>query len=1361
MKCLRTLLTTLCIWVGLSVLTLALAGTATFTNSGTWTAPAGVTSVTVDAWGGGGAGGGQNQNSDGGGGGGGGAYSRSASVAVIPGNTYTVTVGAGGVAVVSGTGGAGGDSFFISTSTVLAKGGAGGAPSTGTPPPGGLGGAAASGVGTTKFSGGNGGKGRNNNTGQGGPGGSSAGTTGDGTSGPATWSTITAAAPPTGGGIGGNGGNANADGAAPASGYGGGGGGSGDGSAKRGGAGAPGVVVLSYIGQSAVASAPATSIAATSATLNGSVTSDSDASTTVTFDYGLTLAYGSTTAATPSPVAAGATNAVSAAITGLTANTLYHFRVNGSNSAGTANGADRTFTTLPPPPPSLTKTASSASATVGDVMTFTIVLDNPTAAALTNVTVGDVLPAGMVYGTHVASLGTLAVAGQTLTWSIPSVPAGGSATLTLAVSLTQQGVLTNTATSSGITSSSASILVLSSALTHFRLDEPVGSWTGAAGEVIDSGTTGLHGTRLTTSTPTTTNEVAPSPTIAAQYPAVVGGFCNAGRFDGNGVIQVADSPLFDYTKTLSATVWIYPTAYNTEMSSILSNDVNYEFHLNPAGKLYWWWNASTLTSASTIPLNQWTHIAITFDSAAGRQRIYINGVQDSNTNNWTGTLQPNPCNFIIGGDVATGTCALIPGRNFRGMIDEVKLYEKALDAAEVQADMTLGRSCSGTYDHIQIEHAGTGSICTPETVTVKACLNASCSTLYPGAVTVQLSPTGWIGGGTFTFSGGIASRQLSVGSAGNVTLGTVSASPLPAGAARCFIGSTESCTMNFINASCSFNAVEPAGTPQARIFTKLAGTTFNLDLLALSNSTTINTGYTGTVAVDLVDASGSACPSGSGLNTVANIPFVSGDSGRKQVIFTYPQAAGNVRVRMKAGSSAAACSTDNFAIRPQQFAVTAPALSNATLTGAPNAVAGSAFTLTANAGVTAGYTGTPVLNPSKVNDHQSIAIAANTLSGTFLPGTGPSASGAAFKYLDVGNIKLLADAVLDTGFTSVDQVGDCVVGSTSNTAVAGKYGCNIGSAASATLGRWYPSHYSFAGTLTPACGPGGFSYMDQDALGVNLVLKAHASTGGAASAADPVVSRYTAGYTNLAPVTITGDNGGAAVALTRLANPTLPSMPNTNLWSAGVFQISDTYAFGKLANPDGPYDLFKLKAALADPDGSSLLTAPTPETNTSKMRYGRIQLQNAYGSELLSLPVPLAIQYWNGNWQTNSLDTCTSIQASQFAWSFPAGSAPHPNNLAACETAATVSGVGPNYTVTLNTPGASNAGWADLTLNVGAAAVGSTCTAVNAGTGFTAAATTANAPWLQFNWTGTVANPQSRANFGIYKNPLIYRRENY
>ncbi len=102
--------------------------TNSYTSNGSylWTCPAGVTSVSVQCWGAGGAGGGATAGSgNGGAGGAGGAYASTNSISVTPGNTYTVNVGKGGTGV-KGNGASGGDSWFGSTSTILAKGGAGG-----------------------------------------------------------------------------------------------------------------------------------------------------------------------------------------------------------------------------------------------------------------------------------------------------------------------------------------------------------------------------------------------------------------------------------------------------------------------------------------------------------------------------------------------------------------------------------------------------------------------------------------------------------------------------------------------------------------------------------------------------------------------------------------------------------------------------------------------------------------------------------------------------------------------------------------------------------------------------------------------------------------------------------------------------------------------------------------------------------------------------------------------------------------------------------------------------------------------------------------------------------------------------------
>jgi len=87
-----------------------------------WTAPTGVTQVEVLVVGGGGAGGG----GTGGGGGAGGLIYNSAFV-VTPGNSYTVTVGAGGSPGVSTASGGNGNNSVFGTLTAIGGGGGGGA----------------------------------------------------------------------------------------------------------------------------------------------------------------------------------------------------------------------------------------------------------------------------------------------------------------------------------------------------------------------------------------------------------------------------------------------------------------------------------------------------------------------------------------------------------------------------------------------------------------------------------------------------------------------------------------------------------------------------------------------------------------------------------------------------------------------------------------------------------------------------------------------------------------------------------------------------------------------------------------------------------------------------------------------------------------------------------------------------------------------------------------------------------------------------------------------------------------------------------------------------------------------------------
>ncbi len=108
-----------------------------------------------------------------------------------------------------------------------------------------------------------------------------------------------------------------------------------------------------------VVTTAATSVTGVGATLNGTVNAN-NASTTVTFEYGLTTSYGTVVPGVPGTVTGNSVTPVSAAISGLTPNTTYHYRAVGVNTNGTGNGNDMTFTTAAFPPPTAVTTAASA-----------------------------------------------------------------------------------------------------------------------------------------------------------------------------------------------------------------------------------------------------------------------------------------------------------------------------------------------------------------------------------------------------------------------------------------------------------------------------------------------------------------------------------------------------------------------------------------------------------------------------------------------------------------------------------------------------------------------------------------------------------------------------------------------------------------------------------------------------------------------------------------------------------------------------------------------------------------------------------------------------------------------------------------
>jgi alpha-tubulin suppressor-like RCC1 family protein len=157
----------------------------------------------------------------------------------------------------------------------------------------------------------------------------------------------------------------------------------------------------------------ASSITQTSATLNATVNPNGSEVSECKLEYGTTASYGATASCSPSPGSGESPVDVTASITGLSANTTYHFRIVAANAGGASYGSDQMFTTLPDPPVVVT----------GGVSALT--LTSATLNATVNPNGGEVSSCEFEYGTT-NSYGT----------SVPCGPSPGAGEAPVAVSAT-------------------------------------------------------------------------------------------------------------------------------------------------------------------------------------------------------------------------------------------------------------------------------------------------------------------------------------------------------------------------------------------------------------------------------------------------------------------------------------------------------------------------------------------------------------------------------------------------------------------------------------------------------------------------------------------------------------------------------------------------------------------------------------------------------------------------------------------------------------------------------------------------------------------------------------------------------------
>lgn len=587
---------------------------------------------------------------------------------------------------------------------------------------------------------------------------------------------------------------------------------------------------------------------------------------------------------------------------------------------------------------------------------------------------------------------------------------------------------------------------------------------------------------------------------------------------------------------------------------------------------------------------------------------------------------------------------------------------------------------AGALNNFLVEASGGGPIGTqtqnvafPIKITARDQFNNT-KTSFTGTVSVTSSCTLAAGGGaTPAFTAGVFNpRNVTISNAGTCTItATNTAAPVAAGTSNSF---TVSPVVS------SFNAVEPgANAVTGKIFTKVAGQNFALDIVALDASNAIATGFTGAVAVEVVDnSSGGICSGLPLIGAFTNQTFIAGDAGRHPL--SSPNTVANVwrnakvRIKFPAGApTVTSCSGDNFAIRPSSFAGvsvtdldwqtagTTRTLNNTSDTvpgcsavntpvGCPGTIhkAGQPFTVratavNATAATTTNYTGTPTALLT--------ACAGTACTATF--GTAPVVNTAVAGVINTGTatyneVGAFALQLQDQTFANVDAA---------DSTTAQRY---ISSAV-VDVGRFVPDHFSLsaasitnrADLVCPTC---TFTYMGEQ-LNALFTLTAQASGGS-------TTQNYAGVLAKLNPAA--AGNPLAFGAVDSTATPTyLTARLDTASAASGSFALGVANVSAPLGifrctavtcpantNPnreDGPYAVLDIGIAPVDSDGV-IMSAYNLDTDAvagndhskvarTEVRYGRMKLSSAHGSELLSLPITATVQYWNGSYVTSVTDS--------------------------------------------------------------------------------------------------------------------------
>jgi hypothetical protein len=232
-------------------------------------------------------------------------------------------------------------------------------------------------------------------------------------------------------------------------------------------------------------------------------------------------------------------------------------------------------------------------------------------------------------------------------------------------------------------SAEASALFTSDLVAYWKFDE------GTGGTVRDSSGNGNTGTLVN----------------GPQWTTGIAG--KSLYFDGtDDNVAVLDSPALNPSSSFTLSAWVNPAAVLTDFRSVLVKNYKYYLYSSSTGycgdgtPLVGFRDTTNkiLCEQSPLPVNTWTHLAATYDGSTltlYRNGIVVDAAAASGTPaSATGTLQIGASEY---------------GEFFKGLIDEVRIYNRSLSSAEVQAIYQQNAPLTQPFD-FTLSNSGTISL---------------------------------------------------------------------------------------------------------------------------------------------------------------------------------------------------------------------------------------------------------------------------------------------------------------------------------------------------------------------------------------------------------------------------------------------------------------------------------------------------------------------------------------------------------------------------------------------------------------------------------------------------------------------------